>query len=198
MSRLAAEVLAELLGVGPQGWAWNTDPTGKWAAALSPLADGIAVAEASAEAMLPEAVPAGAVELLEDFERVLGPDPCGTAPVTLLGRQQLATRRWTARGGQSIAYFVALAATQGIAATITEHPLDNCGRPITRCGIARCADEGAQFVWTVNLPIAQRVLAVCGGARVGAVTCNQSEPNGLECPIGREAPAHTEPVFNYV
>ena len=118
--------------------------------------------------------------------------------MTLSERQRLAHRRWTARGGQSIAYFVALAAAQGIAITITEHPLDAWGAAGTAFGGARFAVTPAQFVWTVNLPFQRQVLSRWGGVVWGGAAFGAVVPNGLECPFGREAPAHTQILFNYI
>jgi uncharacterized protein YmfQ (DUF2313 family) len=193
--RTVGRVHAGLLAIAPQGWGWNPDPAGGWGQMLLPLASEIALLEASAEAMLAEVNPGNAVALLPDYERVLGPDPAGAAPVTMGDRQALALRRWTGRGGQSIAYFTALAAAHGIAITITEHPTGRCNAAV--CGAALCNPTPGQFVWTVNLPTSRIALSLCGAAAVGAAACGAAEPNGLEAPFALYKPAHTAVLFNY-
>jgi uncharacterized protein YmfQ (DUF2313 family) len=194
--RSPAQAQAELLALSPGGWAWNPDPQGIWGTMLLPLAAEISRVEAAAEAMLPESAPLTSVNLLPDYERVLGPDPCAAAPTLLADRQRLAHRRWVATGGQSIAYFVGLAAAQGIAVTITEHPVFQAGASV--CNGASCGASPSQFYWTVNLPLSRTVLSVCAGAACGGASCGAFEGSGLECPIGREAPAHTQVIFNYL
>ena len=194
--RTTEQVQAGLLAISPQGWAWNRDPAGPFGKALLPLAAELARVEASGEAMLAEVDPRAARNLLTDYERALGPDPCMAAPVSEADRRALAYRRWTARGGQSIAYFVALAAAQGIAITITEHPLTLWGTGIW--GPTHCAGTPEQFVWTVNLPFQREVRSVWGAARWGAASCGDVVPNGLECPFNQDKPAHTAIVFHYI
>jgi uncharacterized protein YmfQ (DUF2313 family) len=195
--RTPQQVQSELLDVSPLGWAWNHDPAGLWATALLPIANEISLVEGSGEAMLLEVDPRNAVNLLPDYERVLGPDPSGAAPPTALAdRQALAYQRWTARGGQSIAFFTALAAARGIAITITEHPVPQCGGVV--CGGAACGASPTQFYWTVNVPLDRLTPAQCGGVVCGAAACGGTvEPTGLEALFRLYQPAHTQVLFNY-
>lgn len=194
MSRSLPDVLDALLGYLPPSSLWTRDPTSMTAAMLLPMASAWVDFEVSAEAMLPESDPRSAVKLLPDYERVLGPDPCGrdTMALTVGQRQQLAWQRWTARGGQSIAYFTNLAAQLGVAITIEETICSCCG---DECGV-ELAVTPEQFVWTVHLPQTEIAYAYAGDAECGDYLSTFT-PNLVQCPIARDAPAHTIPVFSY-
>lgn len=194
--RGAPAVLAYLLAHLPPGWVWPREPDSNVARTLAPLAEGIARLEVSAAQLHFEAAgPRDAVALLDAYERVLGGDLCAVdlASLSSADRQGVAHQRWIARGGQSRAYFIEMAAALGTPITITEQRL-------TRCGEAVCGDEltadGEQFVWVVNLAADRLVDTECGvtecGDALGDIT-----PNICECVIRTGAPAHTTVVFNY-
>ncbi|MEP9350560.1 putative phage tail protein [Xanthobacter sp. KR7-225] len=196
MSRSAAEIHREALSLLPPGMMWSRSPDTLLAAVLEPLAGLLADLEASAEAMMDEVDPRSAVACLEDFERVLGPDPCGRdlATLSLPQRQQLAHQRWTARGGQSPQYFIDLAAARGVAITIEEvHP--------SQAGVLCMDDElvepPEQFIWRVLIP-----LGTWDDFRVDESAMDDRlydfQPSDVECDIMRAAPAHTSVVFTYL
>jgi uncharacterized protein YmfQ (DUF2313 family) len=122
-ARTVDQVLDGLMGEMPAGFAWNGDPASRLGLFFRALADALATFEASAMAQLEEVDPRSAVQLLADYERVLGPDPYGRDRAVLSQAQQraLVFQRWTARGGQSVAYFTALAAALGDSIAITEY-----------------------------------------------------------------------------
>lgn len=116
-------ILAEILSYAPTGWAMPSGTDSILAALMEPLARGLARLEAdAAEFRAREVNPATAVDCLEDYERILGPDPChpdGFA-AALEERQALASARWTEQGGQDLPYFKALAAARGAEISIEE------------------------------------------------------------------------------
>jgi uncharacterized protein YmfQ (DUF2313 family) len=194
MSRSDAIVLAELLSLLPPGWVLPRDPDSILGKTLTPHAREIARFEVAAEAMLEEVDPRSAANLLADFERVLGPDPCASDTAMSLGdRRKTAHQRWTARGGVSIAWFKALAESLGVTIEITEIRRSVVGR--IRAG-HRVVEHPEQFVWLVQLPgvrvVPFRAGASSAGDRLGAFVTSP-----LECVIRRFAPAHTVPVFSY-
>ncbi|MBA4222237.1 YmfQ family protein [Bosea vestrisii] len=196
MSRSEDQVLDELLSHLPPGWIWRRDRDSLIAALLSPLAGGIADVEELAEEMLHEVDPRLASVCLPDFERVLGPDPCGrdTSTMSLADRRQLAHQRWTARGGASRQYFIDLAAMRGIAITISENRVSYAGRLVAG---GKLVEPPQQFVWTVHLPsLTRKRLFTAGASQAGErlVTFTLSD---IECDIRRLKPAHTEVVFRY-
>lgn len=197
MSRPAAAVQDAMLGNLPTGWIWpGRGAPSLIAAVLAPFAQEVADLEAAAEAMLDEIDPRTATLCIADFERVLGPDPCGreTVGLSIAERRQLAHQRWTGRGGQSIAYFTALAAARGVEIVVREVH-------VSRAGLLRAGDElvnaPEQFVWSITVALGGwsifRVGESVAGDRLWSFTLSD-----VECDIRRAKPAHTEVVFRYV
>lgn len=200
MSRSKGQVQADIARHAPRGWLW---PHCAQAASLSlfetlfkPIAAGTADVELTAEQMMEEIDPRTATLLLPDFERVLGPDPCGRDPSTmsLEQRRMLAHQRWTARGGASIPYFVALAARRGVAINIVENRT-------TQAGAAQAGDEliesPEQFAWTVELALLGETVAKVDEAQAGDLLLDIILSD-VECDIRRAKPAHTEVAFRYI
>ncbi len=195
MSRSADQVLDELLTLLPTGWALPVDPDGYGAALYRPMAEEFARIEASAEALLPEVDPRLAANLLPDYERVLGPDPCGRDLLALSegDRRAIAYQRWTRAGNVCAGYFVAAGAALGVTLTIEEFPLPVCGEAV-------CGDTllpwGEHLNFLVTLPATRSWDAICGEAVCGE-TLGGFTPNLIECVIRSEAPIWACPVFSY-
>ena len=147
------EILDEILTYAPTGWAIPAGRDSVLAAIMEPLARGLARLEADAALFRSREVdPATAVDMLEDYERVLGPDPCrpGGFADTLEERQALASARWTEEGGQDLPYFKALAAARGVEVSIEEFA------PY-RGGVSCCGEWGpdlAFWQYPNGLPLA--------------------------------------------
>lgn len=194
-ARTQGAVQAELLALLPPSAALARVPESGIGAYLAGPAAAIAAAEAQAVAFGPEVSPGAAALLLQDYERVLGPDPCGRDLLALSpgDRRALAASRWTMRGGQTPAYFVGLAASLGTAITITEGSLFTAGASVAGDAVAI---EGDQFAWAVSLPAARLVDFIAGSAEAGDAL-GSFDVNLCECVIRLQAPAHTTPVFSY-
>lgn len=195
MSRSAEAVHAEIVSLTPEGWVWPRAGS-LFAALFQPPATAIADLEATAEAMMDEIDPRSAVLCLTDFERVLGPDPCGRDPTTLTlsARQKLAHQRWTARGGASIPYFIGYAAKRGVTIAIEEVRLSRVGR--FRAG-HRLVDAPQQFFWKVTLPLTTSTIFRAGRSSAGERLYDIAL-TGIECDLRRLKPAHTEVAFRYL
>ena len=195
LNRYRDAALREAQSLLPQGEAWTRDPRSTFARLLNALGLGVAAPQQRAADLIEETDPRTAVELLTQWERVLGlPDDCLPNPTGLEQRRALVTSRVVGEGGGSIAWFKALAAAIGYEIEIEE----GSSNP-TRIG-ATCGDEligaGNDFVWTIRAPLGQVQRAVCGEARVG----DRIESFGdqlLECVMRRAAPAHTLLTFAY-
>lgn len=135
MSRAWETVLDELLAYLPPGFVWPRGRDSMVAALLEPLARGIASLEAEAEdRRRTEVSPATAIQSLDDYERILGPDPCrpGGLADTIDERQRLAHARWTEKGGADVPYFIGLATARGVTISIEEFAPYRCGE--SECG----------------------------------------------------------------
>lgn len=199
MSRSIDEVQDGILANAPTGWVWPHVAAGAseslFEALFKPLASGLSALEATAEAMMEEIDPRTANLLLPDFERVLGPDPCGRDPSTmsLEQRRTLAHQRWTARGGASIPYFIGLAAKRGVAITISENRVSYAGELVAG---EELVETPQQFIWTVNLALLGETLFAVDDGQAGDRLYDLILSD-VECDIRRLKPAHTEVVFNY-
>ncbi len=195
MSRTSSTILQNLFSKLPIGWALRYRG-GVMGVILGAIAEAIADAEAAAEAMMNETDPRLADKLLSDFERCLGPDPCGRDKdgLSVQQRRQLAFQRWTARGGQSIPYFVSVAAALGVTITIEEFWPSGAG--VLRAG-QRLRPDGSQFVWRVNIPGVVTVTKFRAGASRAGHRLGSFEVSAIECVLRRYKPAHTTLVFKY-
>jgi uncharacterized protein YmfQ (DUF2313 family) len=155
----------QALALLPNGPAWSKGPKSVLYKVLSALGDGFLVMHRRVGDLLREMAPISTVELLPDWERVLGlPDDCAPGPVTVNERRGAVLQRLRAMGGQSRAYFVEAARALGFDILIEEF------RPF-QIGTGRAGDpvDGLpwRFAWRVfapetrNAPFAQaRVLLV--------------------------------------
>ncbi|MBD8554930.1 DUF2313 domain-containing protein [Rhizobium sp. CFBP 8762] len=195
MARTVVTILQSLINKLPTGFALG-GRDGVIDTLLNATAEQLATTESHAQTLMDEADPRTAYGLLADFERVLGPDPCGrdTASLTIIERQRLAHQRWTATGGQSIPYMISVAAKLGVSVTIDEFwPSRASG---LRAG-QRLRPEGSQFVWRVNIPGLTVTTKFRAGASVSAHRLGTFSLSSIECELRRIKPAHTTLVFSY-
>lgn len=179
------------------------------------LAEPLARVDARGDALIGETDPRTTAEMLPDWERVVGlPDACSRAAgePTLQERRAAIHQRWTARGGQSRAFFIAVAEALGYAVEIEEYRpfvcgLSRCGERLWaprafRTGLSRCGgrlagDWPVRLIWTVRV-LGPRVTRFRSGASsAGERLMTLSRAEDLECQLRRRAPAHTWLVFDY-
>ncbi|MEW5727711.1 MAG: putative phage tail protein [Pseudomonadota bacterium] len=192
MRATSDQYLSQLMALLPPGAAWPRDPDTLRARLLGAVAEQLAGAHNRLLDLIEEADPRTTQELLTDWERVCGlPDACTGQAETTSERRDRVVARMTARGGQSPAYFTALAAALGYQVTIEE------------CWPLACDDasDGClnpwpwPLTWFVHAPESTVRLMTCDGAADEPLADwgNQA----LECTIRRWAPAHTTPIFAY-
>ncbi len=181
-----------LLGLRPTGPAWPADD-----ALLQAIADGLARVHNRALGLLDEADPRLTLEMLPAWERNAGlPDACTGPAVGLAERRARLAAQITARGGQSRAFFIALAASLGFpGCTITEYAAftvgSGCSDPL------HTADVGWPHAWRFNVPV--KAGAVSYTAASGCDEALRGWGSAvLECVIRRAAPAHTAVLFGYL
>lgn len=165
------------------------------AAELAAEGAALDAAAASGDALMDEADPRTTAALLADWERVAGlPDGCvlasGIAQFSAQRRAALVARI-TMQGGQSPAYFVALALALGYVVTVTEgHPHvteHDSEDPVT--------DELYRFIWYVNAALYAITELTTEDDTEMATAVWGNTP--LECVINRFKPAHTLALFLY-
>lgn len=188
MRATTEQYLTHLQALLPQGAAWPREPDAVLTAVLTAMADGLARAHNRALDLIEEADPRTTLELLADWERVCGlPDLCAGPSATIAGRRAQVIARLTATGGQSPAYYVALAKAMGFDITITErraryHGRRTCGTPY--------GDQSMQYVWEVHLPPDTVVPRRYGQGFAGEPYATWGA-QALMCLLDRLKPAHT-------
>lgn len=189
---------AQMLSLLPPGLAWPRDDDAQLGRVMGGFAEEFARIEGRAAQLLDECHPISALEMLQDWERVLGlPDACVPVTGSIRERQMAAATRFAAEGGQSIAYYTALAATLGFQVEISEFHAFTADSDCTEM----CCDDDWSFVWQVD---------VVEGDDLGDISdawfnadSNADEyvrsfgSTQLECLIGRARPAHTLVLFSY-
>jgi uncharacterized protein YmfQ (DUF2313 family) len=189
-----ADYRAALQALLPVGHAWPRAQDATLTRLLAALAEELARVDGRASTLLEESDPRTAIELFPDWERIAGlPDAClGGTEQSMGQRRELLLARLTTVGGQSIQYYINIAALFGIAInSITEiQPHDvTCDVTYPLYG------EDWQFVWQVDAPE--------NSIGYKTVTDTVADPlawwgnEALECLINRLKPAHTQVLFAY-
>ena len=190
---------AQLAALLPRGRAWDIESGSKRSKFLLGIATELARISTRAADLLKEWDPRTTVEMIADWERILGlPDTCfATIPATLADRQKAAAGKMAARGGQDLAFLIALAAGYGYPATITEYSPFRCG---DRCG-GRVYGETWQHVFTMTLDLPGAAPGTGEPFRCGD-RCGERltdfEELAIQCVIRRAAPAHTFVLFTFI
>lgn len=195
MGMTSSDYLAQLQALLPQGFAWPRQADAALTKLLLAWADELARIDGRAADLIEEADPRTTAELLVDWERVAGlPDPCVAA---LAGTQATMQRRatlvakLTTIGGQSAAYYIALAARLGYTITITEHKTFTVRSKVND----PLNDLPWRFVFTVNAPLDTVRRFTVRSAVTDPLAAWGNEL--LECVISRLKPAHTHVLFAY-
>jgi uncharacterized protein YmfQ (DUF2313 family) len=179
----------------PPGAAWTRETGATLTRLLEGLAEELARIDARCADLLREADPRTTAELISEWERITGlPDPCTGPYDTLQERRSAIVSQLTDAGGQSPAYFIALALTLGYTITVED------GFQPFRVGLNSVGDalNGADwaYVWRVNAPeTTVRTFAV-GQSTVGEQLRTWGNEL-LECVLTRRKPAHTHILFSY-
>lgn len=134
-------------------------------------------------------------QLLPEWEATLGlPDPCVGALATVQERVAAVCGKFTARGGQSKDYFIALAAALGFTITIMEF------QPF-RAGINRAGDPVYGEAWANTWRVYSNATIIVW-FRAGLSSAGEPLRSWgnrlLECVLSAVKPAHTILQFAYI
>jgi len=195
MARTADDYKQLLKSLLPPGEAFPRDVGTNLDDLLAALAEEWARIDARGDQLIVDGLPATSSELLSDWERVLGlPDKCaGTLETTMQGRRNAAVSKLTSTGGQSKAYFIAVAKALGYEITISEF------RPF-RAGLSQAGDPLTNgdwvYTWRVNAPETTIIDFRAGRSSAGEPLRTWGNDT-LECKINQLKPAHTITLFGY-
>ena len=197
MAMTAAAYRAQLQALLPPGAAWPRRPDATLTKLLDAISQELARVDARGGLLLDEALPAAALELLPDWERVVGlPDACSAALATTISeRRQNVVSKLTQRGGASRAWFIEYAARLGYTIEIDEY------RPFIT-GLARCGARlnGAPVVrhtWRIRVTGPRYTPFRTGASQCGDLLGKITRAEDLECQLKRRKQAHTNLIVSY-
>jgi uncharacterized protein YmfQ (DUF2313 family) len=193
----SADYLSQIQALLPPGSGLSQHPQANLTALLQAFADIFAEVDAVMNSLYDEADPRTTNELLPDWERVAGlPDVAvGNVFQSIAERRAWLMTRLTGIGGQSIAYFIGLAASLGSAITITEFQPWGCGFGMT--GRDQISGDGSvTLLWQVNMPAPPSYLFHTGQSQCGD-PLGYCRTGVIEALFQRYKPAHTKLIFNY-
>lgn len=189
----ADDFTALLLAQMPTGAAWPRDLDAVMPQVMAAMAPTYARLAARDLNLLTDAFPVAPVELLPEWEATLGlPDPCAGVSPTIQQRQQQVNARFIAGGGQSVPYFINVAAALGYPITITEFAPSRFG---TGFGQPFGGPAWA-FVWQINAPTFVIEPFLFGRDGFGEPFTRWGS-TVLQCEMQRLAPAETTIIYDY-
>ncbi len=182
----------------PPGTFWEgfRDPAGRGRQLLNAKGDTIAARRAADKDLLRETYPPSTTKMIGDWEDVCGlPDACTFGDLTLQERRIQVAARLTARGGQSITYFQALATALGYPVKIRRCRPFICGSRKSRCG--RDQISYLRNAWVVTVTEKRITRFRCGASRCGEALVTVRRAYDLECELRRRGPAHADLTVLY-
>lgn len=178
----------------PRGRAWNKDPGSVQDRTLACFAPAFQRSAADALALIADAFPATALDLIPEWQLSLGlPDPCAGASPTHIQQRQQIVARLTDSGGQSAAYFINLAKQLGYVITITNDAPFRCGQ--SYCG-QHLGNQDWFFLWTVHAPEFTNEPFLAGQSTAGD-PLGSTGNTVLQCELQERQPAHTVLQFSF-
>lgn len=176
----------------PRGRVWPRETDSNLYRLLLGLAIAYEAQTGRSNYLLEDAFPQTTAELLTEWEATLGlPDPCLGPLPSIDQRRAGVVQKLTSLGGQSIAYFIDLAAKLGYTITITEFAPFTVGSAVD----SPIYGEDWAYAWRINAP-AETV-------ELFTVTSGVGDPLAawgnelLECVMNELKPAHTILQFAY-
>jgi uncharacterized protein YmfQ (DUF2313 family) len=145
-----------------------------------------------------EADPRSTTEMIDEWERLLGlPDACMQPGqvLTLQARRKRVHQKLVEGGGQSRAFYTALAELLGYEITIVEFGPFICG--LSRCGDTIGGADSDRFYWKVKVAGPRVIYFRTGTSQCGDSLGTIDRAVDLECILNEAKPAHSRLVFAY-
>ncbi len=194
MSRSPAIIQAEMQALSPPGY--SRSPDAMWGKQLAPAAAEASLIEQMGEVLHREIDPRQSIYLLPEWQAEFGADPYGVDTSSMITPQLQAYlyQRLINRGGQSRAFYIALAASLGVPISITEFIVTRYEAAVY--DTADYVEPPAQFQWIVTLPATQITTGVYDDLQYdeASETIAQSPIASILTAL---APAHTQVIFSY-
>ena len=174
-----------MMALLPHGIIWPREAGATLPTIVNAMLPTVARINARAATLLQEAPYGSLTELLPEWEAALGlPDPCAGIGPSITQRRRAVAAKLAARGGQSVPYFITIAAQLGIAVTIQEFSPFRAGMRVGQ----RVYAENWAHAWHVTTPNTTIELFHAGISRAGdrLATTGSRE---LACTFARIGPA---------
>jgi uncharacterized protein YmfQ (DUF2313 family) len=190
-----ADVARLLTNLLPTGDAWPQDGDSVQQQVLAALSATFSRLNDRANQLVVEAFPRTSVELLTEWENSLGlPDRCSPLGSTVAQRQAAVVAKLVSLGGQSIPYFIAVAAALGQVVTVDQFAPFRVD--------ANYADDPVQgddfaFYWQVNVPHSRAEYPFYADTSYADEPLDAFDTGSLECRLNMLKPAHTFLGFAY-
>lgn len=178
----------------PRGRAWNIEDGSVQSLLCDGLTKSVAQVDSAANQLLADAFPATAGALLPEWNLSVGiPDACFGAPQTQSQNLQQLLAKITSSGGQSVPYFVQLAAIFGINITISEFSATHTATDAPAGMIVNAQDWNCTF--RVNID-RNNMSSMTVASKVDSYLANtQLKP--IDCFLARYKPAHTQFYYGF-
>ena len=197
MGMTADRYRAQLQSLLPRGEAWPRQPDSTLGKFLAALSEEMARLDARAEQLLSEALPASSLELLPDWERLVGlPDTCSSElSTTISERRGNVVSKLTAQNGCSRAWLVEFAFRLGYTIEIDEFRPFIAG--ISRCGDLLNSGHSVRHTWRVRVIGPRYTPFRTGASQCGDLLGKITRAEDLECQLKRRKQAHTNLIVSY-
>jgi uncharacterized protein YmfQ (DUF2313 family) len=194
MGLTAADYLYLSQNLLPNGPAWPREADAFATRLLDAWSQEFARIEARVDALIDEADPRTAIELLADWERNYGlPDECFSPSSTIAERRGRLLQKIAFQGGQSRQFFIDFVAALGYPdATITEYKPFNAN---SKCN-APLNQGGWRYAWLLSVPAASTSVRFKANSRANEPLTRFGDP-GLACILAKYKPAHTILYIGY-
>ena len=184
-----------LKGLFPYGKAWNAESGSRMDNLIGGMADELVRVDGRVRALITETDPRTTVELLSDWESMLGlPDECTPTGQTVDERRRQVRQKYTAQYGQNKAFFIEVASFLGYDVDIQE-----CFWSF-RAGHSSCGDsltnEAWKHWWKVITDDGVFTYFLAGGSSCGDPLKKLAEDT-LVCTFEKLKPAHTKIIFEF-
>ena len=186
---------AQLHALLPAGRAWPEEAGTTLDALVRAITDELADVDLSDARLLDEVRPDTTVDLLPDWERVLGlPDSCSQLGSNLAIRRASLLAKLIAQPTMNPSAYETVAEEFGITITVAEHDQ-------TRAAADSMLNTGGgrwRHVWWIEIPTSGDIQEFTTLSDVTEALRTIERNTELECRLGKAAPAHTELFVEYV
>ena len=184
----------QIIKLMPSGAAWAFEEGSFAFRFCYAVADELSRVHLRTLALLKERDPRSALELLPEYEKMLGlPGDCADLADNPIDRRSAIVAKIVADGGQSKKYFVDIAANAGISITIDTYPAVYIG-----CDIGVELTNGPWlYTWKITTDDVTVDYFQAGSNSAGDPLAEVSTQQFLECLFEDIAPAHTFIIYAF-